>query len=86
MKNLKYFLAQQMILLQGLWPKGSRSCIFDKKKIDEYTDYVGKLGAKGLAYIKVVDLDQENGLQSPILKFFQQETIDSNSFLYKCAE
>ena len=48
-----------------------------RKKIDEYTDYVGKLGAKGLAYIKVVDLDQENGLQSPILKFFKQETIDS---------
>jgi len=48
-----------------------------RKKIDEYTDYVGKLGAKGLAYIKVVDLDQENGLQSPILKFFQQDTIDS---------
>jgi aspartyl-tRNA synthetase len=48
-----------------------------RKKIDEYTDYVGKLGAKGLAYIKVVDLDQENGLQSPILKFFQKDTIDS---------
>ena len=48
-----------------------------RKQIDEYTDYVGKLGAKGLAYIKVVDLDQENGLQSPILKFFQKETIDS---------
>ena len=48
-----------------------------RKKIDEYTNYVGKLGAKGLAYIKVVDLDQENGLQSPILKFFQKETIDS---------
>ena len=48
-----------------------------RKKIDEYTDHVGKLGAKGLAYIKVVDLDQENGLQSPILKFFQKETIDS---------
>jgi aspartyl-tRNA synthetase len=48
-----------------------------RKQIDEYTDYVGKLGAKGLAYIKVVDLDQENGLQSPILKFFKQETIDS---------
>ena len=29
-----------------------------RKQIDEYTDYVGKLGAKGLAYIKVVDLDQ----------------------------
>ena len=27
-----------------------------RKKIDEYTDYVGKLGAKGLAYIKVMDL------------------------------
>ena len=48
-----------------------------RKKIDEYTEYVGKLGAKGLAYIKVVDLDQDNGLQSPILKFFQQKTIDS---------
>ena len=48
-----------------------------RKKIDEYTDYVGKLGAKGLAYIKVIDLDQENGLQSPILKFFKKETIDS---------
>ncbi len=48
-----------------------------RKKIDEYTDYVGKLGAKGLAYIKVVELDKKNGLQSPIIKFFQKETIDS---------
>jgi len=47
------------------------------KKIDEYTDFVGKLGAKGLAYIKVVELGKENGLQSPILKFFQQETVDA---------
>jgi len=48
-----------------------------RKKIDEYTDFVGKLGAKGLAYIKVVELGKENGLQSPILKFFQQETVDA---------
>jgi len=48
-----------------------------RKKIDQYTDYVGKLGAKGLAYIKVVDLDSENGLQSPILKFLKKETVDS---------
>ncbi len=48
-----------------------------RKKIDEYTDYVGKLGAKGLAYIKVVELKKDNGLQSPILKFFQKETVDS---------
>ena len=48
-----------------------------RKKIDEYTDYVGKLGAKGLAYIKVVELKKDNGLQSPILKFFEKETVDS---------
>ena len=48
-----------------------------RKKIDEYTDYVGKLGAKGLAYVKVVELKKDNGLQSPILKFFQKETVDS---------
>ena len=48
-----------------------------RKKIDQYTDYVGKLGAKGLAYIKVVELDSDNGLQSPILKFLKKETVDS---------
>ena len=48
-----------------------------RKKIDQYTDYVGKLGAKGLAYIKVVELDSDNGLQSPILKFLKKETVNS---------
>ena len=48
-----------------------------RKKIDAYTDYVGKLGAKGLAYIKVIEVEKENGLQSPILKFFKEETIHS---------
>ncbi|MBD63276.1 MAG: aspartate--tRNA ligase [Gammaproteobacteria bacterium] len=47
-----------------------------RKVIDDYTDFVGKLGAKGLAYIKVIDLKHENGLQSPILKFFKKETVD----------
>ena len=46
-----------------------------RKKIDQYTDFVGKLGAKGLAYIKVVELGKENGLQSPILKFIQEDTV-----------
>jgi aspartyl-tRNA synthetase len=55
----------------------SGAAVLTRKKIDEYTDFVGKLGAKGLAYIKVVALGEENGLQSPILKFLQQETIDS---------
>ena len=45
-------------------------------KIDEYTKFVSKLGAKGLAYIKVNDKsDIKNGLQSPILKFLKSETI-----------
>tara|TARA_B100001027_G_scaffold177724_1_gene129011 strand:- start:2229 stop:3992 length:1764 start_codon:yes stop_codon:yes gene_type:complete len=48
-----------------------------RKTIDQYTDFVGKLGAKGLAYIKVVELDSDNGLQSPILKFFKKETVES---------
>ena len=47
-------------------------------QIDEYTKYVSKLGAKGLAYIKINDVnDLENGLQSPILKFLHKDTIKS---------
>ena len=47
-------------------------------QIDDYTNFVSKLGAKGLAYIKVNDKsDIENGLQSPILKFLKNETISS---------
>ena len=42
-----------------------------RKKIDEYTKFVGIYGAKGLAYIKV----NEDGLQSPILKFLPEEAI-----------
>jgi len=41
-----------------------------RKQIDDYTKFVGIYGAKGLAYIKVNDLnDLEEGLQSPIVKF-----------------
>jgi aspartyl-tRNA synthetase len=47
-------------------------------QIDDYTSFVSKLGAKGLAYIKVNDKsDIKNGLQSPILKFLKNETISS---------
>jgi hypothetical protein len=39
-----------------------------RKAIDDYTDYVGQFGAKGLAYIKVKQISQgREGLQSPIL-------------------
>jgi aspartyl-tRNA synthetase len=47
-----------------------------RKQIDEYTDYVGRYGAKGLAYIKVNAVaDGREGLQSPILKFLPDETV-----------
>ena len=47
-----------------------------RKEIDEYTDYVGIYGAKGLAYIKVNEVAKgRDGLQSPILKFLPDEAI-----------
>jgi len=40
-----------------------------RKEIDDYTQYVGIYGAKGLAYIKVNDVAAgRDGLQSPIVK------------------
>ena len=54
-------------------PKGNA---MSRGQIDEYTKFVSKLGAKGLAYIKVNDVnDIENGIQSPILKFLNVETV-----------
>ena len=45
-----------------------------RKVIDDYTGFVGRYGAKGLAYIKINDLDAgADGLQSPILKFLTPE-------------
>jgi aspartyl-tRNA synthetase len=41
-----------------------------RKQIDEYSAYVARYGAKGLAWIKVKDADAGlEGLQSPIAKF-----------------
>jgi len=40
-----------------------------RKEIDDYTTYVGRYGAKGLAYIKVNEQAKgRDGLQSPIVK------------------
>ncbi len=53
-----------------------------RKQIDEYTKFVGIYGAKGLAYIKVNDatkinngVDQESGLQSPIIKNMTDDVL-----------
>jgi len=47
-----------------------------RREIDDYADFVGRYGAKGLAYIKVNDVDAgREGLQSPILKFLPDNTV-----------
>ncbi len=47
-----------------------------RRKIDEYTRFVSNYGAKGLAYIRVNDLDKGlAGLQSPILKFLPDDVV-----------
>ena len=47
-----------------------------RKQIDDYTAYVGRYGARGLAYIKVNDpAAGREGLQSPILKFLPDDTV-----------
>jgi len=54
-------------------PQGSK---LSRKDIDDYTQFVGIYGAKGLAYIKVNELaNGVNGLQSPILKFLPDEAV-----------
>ena len=48
-----------------------------RKEIDDYTSFVARYGAKGLAYIKIDDITKKkDGMQSPILKFLPDEVID----------
>lgn len=45
-----------------------------RKNIDDYGKFVGIYGAKGLAWLKVNDIDAGmDGLQSPILKFLSED-------------
>jgi len=47
-----------------------------RKEIDDYTQFVGVYGARGLAWIKVNDLSAGiDGLQSPIIKFMPEATV-----------
>ncbi|MES1925696.1 aspartyl-tRNA ligase [Salinisphaera sp. T31B1] len=47
-----------------------------RKQIDGYTEFVGRYGAKGLAYVKVNDVAAgRDGLASPILKFLSDDAI-----------
>ncbi len=47
-----------------------------RKEIDGYTEFVGRHGAKGLAWIKVTDPARgREGLQSPIVKFLDDAAV-----------
>ena len=49
-----------------------------RKVIDDYTTYVARFGARGLAYIKVNDVAAgREGLQSPILKFLPDDVVSA---------
>ncbi|MBT7226943.1 MAG: aspartate--tRNA ligase [Gammaproteobacteria bacterium] len=49
-----------------------------RKVIDDYTKYVSIYGAKGLAWVKVNDIDAGlEGLQSPILKFMPEDVVQA---------
>jgi aspartyl-tRNA synthetase len=47
-----------------------------RKEIDDYTAFVGRYGAKGLAYVKVNERSKgREGLQSPIIKFLSDGAV-----------
>jgi aspartyl-tRNA synthetase len=51
-------------------------CALPRSQIDEYTAFVGRYGAKGLAYIKVNERAKgRDGLQSPIVKFLNDAAV-----------
>ena len=54
-------------------PRGGE---LSRKQIDDYTAFVARHGARGLAYIKVNDPAKgRDGLQSPILKFLSDAAV-----------
>jgi aspartyl-tRNA synthetase len=54
-------------------PQGGK---LSRKEIDDYTAYVARYGAKGLAYVKVNERAKgRDGLQSPILKFLGDAAV-----------
>lgn len=60
----------------GGWVRGinAKGCgKYSRKELDDLVAYVGIYGAKGLAWIIV----EEEGLKSPIAKFFTKEQLDA---------
>ncbi len=54
-------------IVKGFCVKGGAD--ISRKTIEEYTEFVGRLGIKGLAWMKY----QEGGLNSSIVKFFSED-------------
>ncbi len=57
-------------VIKGICVKGGAEA--SRRVIDAYTDFVGKFGAKGLAWMKM----QEGALTSSIVKFFEQNLLE----------
>lgn len=54
-------------------PSGAK---LSRKELDDYGKFVSNYGAKGLAYIKVNDMNAGlEGLQSPIIKFIAEKVV-----------
>ncbi|WP_266157634.1 aspartate--tRNA ligase [Dyella silvatica] len=48
-----------------------------RKEIDQLTEYVGKYGAKGLAWLRIDDLDKgREGINSPVAKFLDDAALE----------
>ena len=56
--------------VKGICVKGGAE--FSRRQIDEHTAFVGRFGAKGLAWIKITD----EGPTSSIVKFFNKPLLD----------
>jgi aspartyl-tRNA synthetase len=56
--------------VKGICVKGGAEA--SRREIDDYTSFVGRFGAKGLAWIKM----QEEGPVSSIVKFFDKPVLD----------
>ncbi len=55
----------------------ANGCNLSRKQIDDYTTFVANYGAKGLAYIKIHDINDMQSWQSPIIKFFDTKTLQA---------
>ena len=65
------------MMILGRMSCSERFIWLSRKQIDDYTDFVSNYGAKGLAYIRVNEIEKGiDGLQSPILKFLNDSVIN----------